>query len=56
MRLEVQSDTAEEIHLHGYDVFKDVEPGSSVRFHSRPSIEGVFEIETRGDAHVEIGH
>jgi hypothetical protein len=39
----------EEVHLHGYDVMKDVEPGGgSVTFDLAASIEGVFEAELEG--------
>src|SRR5881409_542620 len=30
--LTVKSDTADEIHIHGYDLHKDVEKGGSVHF------------------------
>jgi hypothetical protein len=45
VRLKVQSDTADEIHVHGYDLKKDVEAGGSVQFAFEASIEGRFEIE-----------
>src|SRR3954447_4615978 len=32
VRLVVQSDTADEIHIHGYDFMNDVEAGGTVRF------------------------
>jgi hypothetical protein len=41
----VQSDTADEIHIHGYDLHKDVEAGGSVRFEFTAKIDGGFEIE-----------
>lgn len=41
----VTSDVADEIHVHGYDIKKDVPAGGSVRFSFPASIEGVFEIE-----------
>jgi cytoskeletal protein RodZ len=43
--LKVQSDTADEIHVHGYDLKKDVEAGGSVQFDFEASIEGRFEVE-----------
>ncbi len=43
--LKVVSDVAEEIHVHGYDLSKDVKPGASVRFAFEATIEGRFEIE-----------
>jgi len=41
----VKSDTADEIHFHGYDVAKDVDAGGSVRFDVKGTIEGRFEVE-----------
>jgi FtsP/CotA-like multicopper oxidase with cupredoxin domain len=45
VRLVVKSDTADEIHVHGYDFMKDVEAGGSVRFNFKANIDGGFEIE-----------
>jgi hypothetical protein len=40
---------AEEVHLHGYDVMKDVKAGGgSVTYDLPASIEGVFEAELEG--------
>jgi len=44
----VASDVADEIHVHGYDVKKDVPAGGTVRFSFPARIEGVFEIELEG--------
>jgi hypothetical protein len=41
----VKSDTADEVHFHGYDIAKDVEAGGSVRFDVKATIEGRFEVE-----------
>jgi hypothetical protein len=41
----VESDVGDEIHVHGYDVMKDVEAGGSVTFDFPATIEGVFEAE-----------
>ena len=43
--LTVQSDTADEVHFHGYDVHKDVTKGGSVHFSFPASIEGKFIVE-----------
>ena len=43
--LTVQSDTAGEVHFHGYDVMKDVEAGGTVQFKMPATIDGVFEVE-----------
>jgi heme/copper-type cytochrome/quinol oxidase subunit 2 len=54
VRLEVRSaDTAGEVHVHGYELAKDVEPGGSVRFQFKASIEGLFEIELE-ETHTQI--
>ena len=45
VRLKVQSDTADEIHVHGYDLKKDVTAGGSVEFDFKATIEGRFEVE-----------
>jgi cytoskeletal protein RodZ len=45
IRLKVQSDTADEIHVHGYDLKKDVTAGGSVEFDFTATIEGRFEVE-----------
>ena len=44
----VTSDVADEIHVHGYDLKKDVPAGGTVRFSFPASIEGVFEAELEG--------
>jgi hypothetical protein len=41
----VKSDTADEIHFHGYDIGKDVDAGGSVHFDVPATIEGDFEME-----------
>jgi hypothetical protein len=45
IRFVVESDVAEEVHLHGYDVAKDVGAGGEVSFDVPATIEGVFEVE-----------
>jgi|SRR6478609_9681113 len=45
IRLKVESDTADEIHVHGYDLKKDVTAGGSVEFDFEATIEGRFEVE-----------
>ena len=48
--LVVTSDVADEIHLHGYDVMRDVEAGGTVRLPFKATIPGRFEaeLESRG--------
>ena len=43
--LTVKSDTADEVHFHGYDVHKDVAKGGSVHFRFPARIEGKFIVE-----------
>jgi FtsP/CotA-like multicopper oxidase with cupredoxin domain len=43
--LTVKSDTADEIHIHGYDFHKDVAKGGSVHFSFPAKIDGKFVIE-----------
>ena len=45
VQFKVDSDAADEIHLHGYDIEKDVAPGGQVGFKFTADIEGIFEIE-----------
>lgn len=45
IRFEVDSDVADEIHVHGYDLMKDVPAGGSVSFSFPAEIEGIFEVE-----------
>ena len=45
IRFVVQSDVADHVHLHGYDVFQDVPAGGKVEFNVPATAEGVFEVE-----------
>jgi hypothetical protein len=45
IRFNVKSDTAAEVHFHGYDVMEGVEAGGEVSFDVPADIEGVFEVE-----------
>ena len=47
-------DTAGEIHLHGYDIKRDLEAGGSVRFSFTADADGIYEIELEGSG-VQIG-
>jgi hypothetical protein len=48
VRFKVDSDVSDEVHMHGYDIMKDVEAGGSVTFDFPASIEGIFEAELEG--------
>lgn len=43
--LTIDSDTADEVHFHGYDVHKDVAKGGTVNFKFPASITGKFIVE-----------
>ena len=43
--LVVTSDVADEIHLHGYDIARDVDAGGTVRLPFKATIPGRFEAE-----------
>jgi hypothetical protein len=45
VRFAVRSDGAEEVHVHGYDLKKDIEPGKPVTFSFKATITGIFEVE-----------
>jgi FtsP/CotA-like multicopper oxidase with cupredoxin domain len=60
VRLIVSSpDTSQEIHVHGYDLMRDMAPGRPATFKFEASNEGVFEIEledtTTKIASLEVG-
>jgi len=48
IHFKVDSDVSDEVHVHGYDIMKDVKAGGSVSFDFPASIEGVFEAELEG--------
>lgn len=45
IRFIVESDVSDEVHVHGYDISRDVPADGSVRFSFPARIEGVFEVE-----------
>ncbi|HUZ28459.1 MAG TPA: hypothetical protein VMU90_04405 [Solirubrobacteraceae bacterium] len=46
--LTVRSDVAGEVHLHGYDIHRDVGPGHPAHFLVRATIEGSYPVELEG--------
>jgi hypothetical protein len=52
----VESDVADEVHVHGYDLSEDVPAGGSVEFSFPAEIEGIFEVEleSRGEQIAEV--
>jgi FtsP/CotA-like multicopper oxidase with cupredoxin domain len=45
VRFRVRSDEPEEVHVHGYDISKDIEPGETATMSFKATINGIFEIE-----------
>lgn len=43
--LVVTSDTADEVHVHGYDVEKELSPGTPATLQFTADVAGVFEVE-----------
>jgi len=54
VRFRVRSDTPDHVHVHGYDLMKDVVPGETTTMSFKATITGIFEIELE-DAGTEIG-
>jgi heme/copper-type cytochrome/quinol oxidase subunit 2 len=48
IHFKVSSDVSDEVHVHGYDLMKDVEAGGTIAFDFPAGIEGVFEAELEG--------
>lgn len=45
VRLIVAADVADEVHLHGYDIFVDVTPATPATLEFVANIPGIFEVE-----------
>jgi heme/copper-type cytochrome/quinol oxidase subunit 2 len=45
VRFKVESDVADHVHVHGYDLMMDVSPDKDARFRFEATIEGRFEVE-----------
>lgn len=43
--LVVHADVSDHVHVHGYDLMADVEPGRPARIRFRANVPGVFEVE-----------
>lgn len=56
IEFEVRTDTADELHLHGYDQYYDIAPGKPTEVSLDATIEGIFELEshTTGALFAEI--
>ena len=45
IRIDVTPDVAAEVHVHGYELEKDVKAGQTAKFDFPATAEGVFEVE-----------
>jgi hypothetical protein len=45
VRFRVRSPHDEEVHIHGYDIKKDVKAGQTAKVSFKATIDGIFEIE-----------
>jgi heme/copper-type cytochrome/quinol oxidase subunit 2 len=45
VRIQVSSDVADEVHVHGYDLSKDVGPGKPATIEFTANLPGVWEVE-----------
>jgi hypothetical protein len=46
----VTSQVADEVHVHGYDIMKDVEPGKPAKISFKGDVSGRFEVEMEDHA------
>jgi hypothetical protein len=45
VRFRVRSSKPEHVHVHGYDIMKDVVPGETTTVTFKATITGIFEVE-----------
>ena len=50
VRFRVRSSKAEEVHVHGYDIKKDLQAGQTAKVSFKATIDGIFEIEFEDSA------
>ena len=50
VRFRVRNDAPEHVHIHGYNIMKDLEPGKTVTVSFPAKITGIFEIELEDSA------
>ena len=48
------TDTTDQVHLHGYDIVKDLAPGKPARLRVKADLEGIWDLELEG-SHMQIG-
>jgi hypothetical protein len=56
VRFTVSSDAGDHVHVHGYDLMKNLKAGGKVSFSFKAKLDGVFEIELedRGEQIAEL--
>ena len=45
VRFQVRADVTDHVHVHGYDLMKDIRPGQTITFAFPATITGIFEVE-----------
>ena len=45
VRFRVRADVTDHVHVHGYDLMKDIRPGQTITFVFPATITGIFEVE-----------
>jgi hypothetical protein len=55
VRIDVTPDVPAEVHVHGYEVAKEVKAGQTAKLHFTADLEGVFEVEAHHIVHGEEG-
>ena len=50
VRFRVRSDGPEHVHVHGYDLMKDLQPGKTATISFKATITGIFEVELEDSA------
>jgi hypothetical protein len=48
IRFAVRSDAADDLHVHGYEVEKELRPGKTTTISFPAELEGIFEVELHG--------
>jgi hypothetical protein len=51
VRMVIESDASDQIHVHGYDIEREAAPRAPARFSFRADAEGVFEVESHEAEH-----
>jgi hypothetical protein len=54
VRFAVRSDVDDELHVHGYDISREIEAGERTLVEFRAELDGVFEAELHDAGHVEV--